>query len=149
MHIRYHECMRVVIDTNIIINTLLSPSRQSASFRLAEMCLQNVIEPQFSNALFNEYEDVSHRQNILDKTKFTEEEIAIILDGIFSVGRWHKVHYLWRPSLKDEGDNHLIDLAVASNAEYLISYNLKDLMSGDLKFAFEVLTPEDFLKHRK
>ncbi len=141
--------MKVVIDTNIIINTFLNPSRKSASFRVIELCLESTIEPQFGNALFNEYEDVSRRQSILSKTKFTQDEIAIILDGLFNIGRWHKVHYLWRPNLKDEGDNHLIDLAVASNAEYLISYNLKDLTSGDLKFAFEVLTPEDFLKHVK
>jgi putative PIN family toxin of toxin-antitoxin system len=141
--------MRVVIDTNIVINTLLSPSRKSASFRVTEMCLQGLIEPQFGNALFSEYEDVSKRQNIVDKTRFTSDEITEVVDGLFSVGRWHKVHFLWRPNLRDEGDNHLIDLAVASNADYLISYNLKDLMSGDLKFDFEVLTPEDFLKAHK
>lgn len=141
--------MRVVIDTNIVINTLLSPSRKSASFRVTEMCLQGLIEPQFGNALFSEYEDVSKRQNIVDKTRFTSDEITDVIDGLFSVGRWHKVHFLWRPNLRDEGDNHLIDLAVASNADYLISYNLKDLMSGDLKFDFEVLTPEVFLKHIK
>lgn len=53
------------------------------------------------------------------------------------------------PNLKDEGDNHLIDLAVASDAEYLILYNLRYLMSGDLKFAFEIVTPEEFLKKRE
>jgi predicted nucleic acid-binding protein len=69
--------MKVVIDTNIIINTLLSPSRKSASFRATEMCLEGSIEPQFGNALFTEYEDVSRRQHILDKTKFTQDEITI------------------------------------------------------------------------
>jgi putative PIN family toxin of toxin-antitoxin system len=141
--------MKVVIDTNIIINMLLSPSRKSASFRVTEMCLAGLIEPRFGNALFSEYEDVSSRVSILEKTRFTKVEVAAILDGMFSIGKWNKVHFLWRPNLKDEGDNHLIDLAVASNAEYLISYNLRDLTSSDLKFAFEVVTPEDFLKYRE
>lgn len=52
-------------------------------------------------------------------------------------------------NFKDEGNNHLIDLAVASDAEYLILYNLRYLMSGDLKFAFEIVTPEEFLKKRE
>ena len=93
----------------------------------------------------------SHRRTkpslIYKKTK--NIRVCQLLDGIFSVGKWNKVHCLWRPNLKDEGDNHLIDLAVASNAEYLISYNLRDLMSGDLKFAFAVVTPEEFLKKRE
>ena len=90
--------MRAVIDTNIIINTLLSPSRKSASFRVIEMCLQGLMEPQFGNALFREYEDVSSRQKILNKTKFTRSEIEEVLNGLFSIGRWHKVHFLWRPN---------------------------------------------------
>ena len=57
-----------------------------------------------------------------------------------------KKNYLWRPNLKDEADNHLIDLAVASNAEFIISRNIKDLDSGDLKFNFKAVTPEKFLE---
>ena len=57
-----------------------------------------------------------------------------------------KKNYLWRPNLKDEADNHLIDLAVASNAEFIISRNIKDLYSGDLKFNFKPVIPEEFLE---
>ena len=86
--------MRVIVDTNILINTILSPSRKSASFRVTEMCLQGLIEPQFGNALFSEYEDVSRRQSILDKTKYTSDEITEVVNGLFSIGRWHKIHFL-------------------------------------------------------
>jgi predicted nucleic acid-binding protein len=51
--------------------------------------------------------------------------------------------------LRDELDNHLVELAVASNAKTIISYNLKDLMSGELRFQWQALTPEQLLRQTK
>jgi predicted nucleic acid-binding protein len=49
-------------------------------------------------------------------------------------------------NLKDEGDNHLIELAVAGNAQVIVSRNMKDLKSGELLFPeISFLTPEEFL----
>ncbi len=42
--------------------------------------------------------------------------------------------------------NHLIDLAVASNAEWIVTQNLKDLNSGELKFNFRAISPNDFME---
>lgn len=141
--------MRIIVDTNILINVLLSPSRKSASFRVIELCLKQKVIPQMGAALFCEYEDVSKRTKIVAKSTYSELEINTLLDGIFSVSKWHKIHFLWRPNLKDEGDNHLIDLAVASNARYIITHNMKDLTSGELRFGFDIVTPENFLKKEK
>lgn len=57
-----------------------------------------------------------------------------------------EIYYLWRPNLKDEGDKHLIELAVASNSKYIITNNKKDFNNPSLSFDFEVLTPQEFLK---
>ncbi|MGQ8366079.1 putative toxin-antitoxin system toxin component, PIN family [Glaciecola sp. 1036] len=141
--------MKVVIDTNIIINVLLSPSRSSASFKVIEMCLTKEIIPQIGAALFSEYLDVSSRDKIFENSSFTKIEINQILDGFFHVCEWTNINYLWRPNLKDESDNHLVDLAVASEAEFIISYNLKDLTSGELKFHWNVITPEQFLQEKR
>lgn len=57
------------------------------------------------------------------------------------------MYCLWRPNLRDEGDNHLIELAVAAGADLIISLNVRDLRSGQLPFArLRVMTPEAFLK---
>ncbi|NYZ69601.1 putative toxin-antitoxin system toxin component, PIN family [Endozoicomonas sp. SM1973] len=138
--------MKVIIDTNILVSVLLSPSRRSASYKVFEMCLKRQLQPQVGCALFNEYEDVLARPHIQERSSYPAEEIEQILDGFLSVCTWSKVHYLWRPNLKDEGDNHLIDLAVASNATHIITKNIKDLNSGDLRFGFRSVTPENFLE---
>ncbi|QOL26943.1 putative toxin-antitoxin system toxin component, PIN family [Thalassotalea sp. LPB0316] len=138
--------MKVIIDTNVLINVLRSSSTRSASYKVLELCLKQELNPQMGAALFAEHEDVAYRDHIIRKSIYDTYEIDQILDGYFSVCDWVKINYLWRPNLKDEGDNHIVDLAVASNAKYVITQNVKDLLSGDLKSSFEVLTPEDFLK---
>lgn len=138
--------MKVVVDTNIIINVLLSPNRNSASFKVFEKCLLRDISPQISAALFSEYLDVSRRPQIIGKSSYTQSEIDTILDGFLSVCEWTRINYIWRPNLRDEADNHLVDLAVASNAMTIISYNLKDLTSGELRFSWQAVTPEQFLR---
>lgn len=140
--------MKIVVDTNIIINVLLSPSKSSASFKIIELCLLGKLTPQISTPLFIEYADVTSREKIITKSSYTKREINQILDGFLHTCEWKKISFLWRPNLKDESDNHLVDLAVASNADVIISYNLRDLTSGELRFHWQSMTPEQFLKER-
>ncbi len=138
--------MKVIIDTNILVNTLLNPSNKSPSFKVIEMCLAKELEPQIGAALFSEYEDILFRPKILAMSKFNVEETNQILDGFINVSTWVKINYLWRPNLTDEGDNHLIDLAVASNTQWIVTQNIKDLNSGDLKFNFQSILPDKFIE---
>ena len=134
------------MDTNILVNVMLSPSRKSASYKIFEMCLTEQLKPQIGCALFNEYEDVLSRPEIQARAKYTIDEMDQILDGFLSVCTWVKVNYLWRPNLKDEGDNHLIDLAVASNTQWIVTQNIKDLNSGELKFSFRSVSPDELIE---
>jgi len=57
------------------------------------------------------------------------------------------IHYIWRPNLKDEGDNFLVELAVAGNAKYIVTNNVKDFSHAQLRFdSFSVITPERAIK---
>jgi predicted nucleic acid-binding protein len=97
--------------------------------------------------LFCEYEDVSKRSAILEQTPLSVEEVNALLCSFFSICRWIPVYYLWRPNLKDEQDNHLIELAVAGNAEYLVTNNIKDFNNTELYFPqLTVLKPDQLLR---
>jgi predicted nucleic acid-binding protein len=50
--------------------------------------------------------------------------------------------------LRDEKDNLFVELALVSNAKYVITNNIKDFTKDvQLKFTdFEVVTPADFVK---
>ena len=63
------------------------------------------------------------------------------------MGSTSRVYFLWRPNLKDESDNHLIELAVAGDADFVVTRNLRDLRGAELHFEpLRILSPEDFLK---
>ncbi len=60
---------------------------------------------------------------------------------------WVRVYYAWRPNLPDEGENHLVELAIAGGAEFIVTRNLRDLQRMELRFPqLKVVSPEDFLK---
>ncbi len=49
--------------------------------------------------------------------------------------------------LSDEGDNHLVELAIAGGAEFIVTLNLRDPQRMELRFPqLKVVSPEDFLK---
>ena len=53
-------------------------------------------------------------------------EISALLASLMSVSQWIYIYYLYRPNLEDEVDNHLIELAVAGNAQIIPTHNIKD-----------------------
>jgi predicted nucleic acid-binding protein len=49
---------------------------------------------------------------------------------------------LWRPNLRDEGDNHIVELAVAGGAGMIVTNNVADFRNAELKFpGIEILRP--------
>ncbi|MCB4762002.1 MAG: PIN domain-containing protein [Sulfurovum sp.] len=74
------------------------------------------------------------------------EEQDILLDAYLSTCSWNEIYYSWQPNLKDGDDNFLVELAVASGARYILTYNLKDFTDTELLFDYTVTTPETFIK---
>ena len=79
---------------------------------------------------------------------FSTVEAEQFLDALFSVAQWIEVYFAWRPNLGDEGDNFLIELAVAGNADCIISKNIKDLKRGELLFPhIKIYSPQEFIAY--
>jgi predicted nucleic acid-binding protein len=85
------------------------------------------------NALFCEYEQVINRDEVL-RSCLSIEEIQTLLASFMSVCKWTRIYYLWRPNLKDEAENHLIELAIAGNAKIIATNNIKDFKQTQLIF---------------
>ena len=70
-----------------------------------------------------------------------------MFEAFLSVCEWIRVYYLWRPNLPDEADNHLIELAIAGGADAIVTNNIRDVRTGELKFPhLRILTPTEFLQ---
>ena len=135
----------VVIDTSVLINALLGPAGPARE--LIRRCLQGHYKPLISNTLFMEYEDVTTRSHIRELCPLTPDELRELLNAYYSVCEWVPIYYLWRPNLPDEGDNFLIELAVAGNAYCVVTNNVRDIKSSELIFpGLHVMTPEQLLR---
>ncbi|MCU7926526.1 MAG: putative toxin-antitoxin system toxin component, PIN family [Candidatus Thiodiazotropha sp. (ex Dulcina madagascariensis)] len=134
-----------VVDTSVIISALIG--RQGPSREVLRKCLQGAFNPLISNALFQESEDVSRRAQILRKCPLSEDEMRDLLHAYYSVCQWVPIYYLWRPNIRNENDNFLIELALAGNASAIVTNNLSDLKSAELKFpGLRILKPEQLLR---
>jgi hypothetical protein len=64
-----------------------------------------------------------------------------------SHGALVEVYYRWRPNLPDEGDNHVLELAVAAGDAPIVTFNRRDFRRGELRFPIVVVqTPYAWLK---
>ncbi len=136
---------KIVIDTSVIISALIG--KKGPSREILRQCLKGHHKPLISNALFLEFEDVSTRSQILKLCPLSSKEINSLLCAFYSVTEWVPIYYLWRPNLLDENDNFLIELAIAGNAEIIVTNNTKDLKAAELSFEnIQILKPEHFLR---
>jgi len=136
--------MKVVIDTSVWISVLIK--KGSGARELLRLVFQDKIAPQMSEPLFREYESVMKRKKIQTHTPLSKEEQYELFNAFLSKCHWNDIYYTWRPNLKDENDNFLVELAVASGARAIITYNLKDFTNAELVFDHTITTPEKFMK---
>jgi len=135
--------INVVIDTNVLISAL--KSKQGASHKLLLLLANDVFIPNISVPLFVEYESVAKRVGLL--SDLNSSEINSILDYFLSKSNIRKIFYLWRPFLKDQKDDLVLEVAVESQSEYIITFNTSDF-SGSEKFGVKIITPYEFMKVR-
>ena len=149
---------RLVVDTNVLVSAVLSEG--GAARAVLRLCLLGEAVPLIGQALFMEYEDVFARtapfarsplpREVARTAPFARsplprEEHDALLDAFLAVCRWTRVSFLWRPNLPDEGDNHLVELAVAGGASAIVTGNERDLTRGELRLGPPVLSPAAYL----
>jgi predicted nucleic acid-binding protein len=100
-----------------------------------------------SLALFAEYRDVMGRDPLFINSPLTREERLEMFYAFMAVCRLTEIYYLWRPNLRDEADNHVIELAVAAGAQAIVTYNCADFLGAELNFPeLSIVMPADLLK---
>lgn len=133
--------MLIVFDTNVIISAL--KSTKGASFRLLSLVRDGVIRPAVSAPLMFEYDDVASRPGLL--THLLPSDIAGFLDWFVSISSQHKIHYLWRPLLRDAKDDMVLEAAVTASADYLVTFNVSDFDRAS-SLGVRVITPPQLLE---
>jgi uncharacterized protein len=137
--------MLIVVDTNVLVSALLGPG--GSSREVLRCCLNGIHTPLMGTALIHEVEDVMARDELMRDCVLSLSERTQLVDAFLKVCRWTRIYYTWRPNLKDESDNHLIDLAVAGGAAVVVTKNLRDLRAAEMKFpGLRIVSPDQFIK---
>ena len=133
--------LRIVIDTNVIIAALRS--RRGASFKLLSLIDAGLFRVNLSVPLFLEYEAVAKREQ--HRFTLNDQDIEDILNYIAAVSDKRDIFFLWRPFLKDPKDDLVLEVAVESASQFIITHNLRDF-AGIEKFNLQAITPQQLLK---
>ncbi|MBM3878727.1 MAG: putative toxin-antitoxin system toxin component, PIN family [Verrucomicrobia bacterium] len=134
----------VVIDTSVFVSALIGAA--GVNRQVLRACLEQRCEPLMGEKLLRELEAVLGRPAGFRACPLTAGERERLLDAFLSVCTWVPIYYLWRPNLPDEGDNHVVELAVAGGAVAIVTQNVPDFRRGELRFPqLSVLTAAEFL----
>jgi putative PIN family toxin of toxin-antitoxin system len=137
--------MEIVQDTNVFVAALRS--QEGASAEVLDRCLSLEDQAVMGANLLAEYEELIQRESLWRGLPVTVKERETLLDDFCAAAIWHPVYFRWRPNLPDADDDHVLELAIASGAEHLVTHNTRDFARGELKFTVpRVVTPARHLK---
>jgi putative PIN family toxin of toxin-antitoxin system len=132
---------RIVIDTNILVSALRS--RNGASFKLLSLIDSRKFDFFVSTPLVFEYEEAL--KNDLAASMLSKSDVDEVLNYMCKMGSHQEISYLWRPQLRDPGDDFILEVAAQSGCDFIVTHNLKDFI-GTEKFGIKAVTPGNFLR---
>lgn len=132
--------IRAVIDTNVLIAALRSSS--GASHQILIAADRGDFQMALSVPLLAEYDDVSSRPEI--GISIPAAAVDTIIRRLAQVAHHQQIYFLWRPILPDPKDDMVLEVAIASGATHIVTFNHKDLHMAS-QFGITVLRPAEFI----
>lgn len=93
--------------------------------------------------LLAEYDDVAARPG--SGITLPASAVDAVIRRIAMVAHRQQIYYLWRPILPDPKDDMVLEVAIASGATHIVTFNRKDLRLAT-RFGITVLPPADFIR---
>ena len=135
--------MLLVLDTDVVVAAMRSPT--GASAEVLRLVRSGRLRMACSVSLFMEYETVCSRAAHLEAANWTQDDLAVFLNAIASWIEPVKIHYLWRPQLRDPADEMVLEAAVNAQAYALLTFNTRHFLPAIKQFNVKLLTPSQFL----
>jgi len=134
--------MLVVLDTNVLVAGLRS--RDGASFRILEAIVDDRVDFALSVPLLLEYEAVLKRDEQLQSSGLGEDDMDTVLNILCVRGKATRLSYLWRPQLKDEQDEMVLETAVNASADAIVTFNATDFLPAADRFGVKIISPSEY-----
>ncbi|MBI4902621.1 MAG: putative toxin-antitoxin system toxin component, PIN family [Acidobacteria bacterium] len=139
--------MRVVLDTDVIVAAMPSPSGASAA--ILDLLEQGIGTMVLTTALAMEYESICQQAEHRLASGFSSRRADVFVNTLIALSEPVTVHYLWRPALKDPGDEMVLEAAINGRADALVTFNHRHYGDAPSRFGIELLLPRDALKRMK
>jgi putative PIN family toxin of toxin-antitoxin system len=137
--------MRYVLDTDVVTAGMRSPT--GASAELLRLARHRAVTLLASVPLFLEYEatclDPEHRR----AAGLTARQVRHFLDALAVFVEPVVTHYLWRPQLRDPGDEMVLEVAVNGQADALVTFNRRDFGLAPARFGIKLWLPSEALRN--
>lgn len=132
------------MDTDTIVAAMRSPTGASAGLlRMAH--LGHIILPATA-PLCLEYDDVCSRPQHLAAADFGGVDLRTFLDALIDLVEPVDVWFLWRPQLRDPGDELVLEAAVNGRASAIVTFNRRDFRPAASRFGIDILLPADAIR---
>lgn len=136
---------KLILDTNVLVSAFTSGD--GASREVLRRLLAKQATALISVALYSEYRDVLGRSDFLNRCPLSPVEVDELFFAFLACTEPVELYFSWRPNLRDEGDNHVYELAVAALDAPLLTHNQRDFMQPQLKFpSLKIMTPAQWLQ---
>jgi predicted nucleic acid-binding protein len=96
--------------------------------------------------LIIEYEAALTRPQHLIAIGLAAAEVNAVLDAVAKIAIPVVLRFLWRPRLKDPGDEMVLETAVNGDADWLVTFNTRHLADAAADFGIRVLRPAEAWK---
>ena len=136
--------MRLVLDTNVVVAALRSPTGASAA--LLNRALSGDFTMLISVALVLEYEATCGQSAQRAASGLSGDEVRTVITAVCRVGEHVDVWFLWRPLLRDPADEMVLEAAINGRADALVTFNRRDFGDEPRRFGVALLSPQEVLK---
>src|SRR5205809_979636 len=120
-----------------------SPSGASAAILSAARLDRTTILASVPLAV--EYEAICRGPEHQMAAGLSGSEVDIFVNAVIAMAEPVKTHFLWRPQLRDPGDEMVLEAAVNGRADALVTFNRRDFGTAPSRFGVAVLLPREVI----
>lgn len=139
--------VKLVLDTDVVVAAMRSPSGASAA--ILRDARQGGVTLLASVALALEYEAVCREVEHSLASGLSDREVEAFVTAVIALAEPVMPHFLWRPQLRDPGDEMVLEAAINGQADALVTFNLRDFGTVPSQFGIDVLLPREAIRRIK
>jgi putative PIN family toxin of toxin-antitoxin system len=133
-----------VIDTNVVVSAMRSPQGASAALLIAARRDRIVLLANVALAL--DYEATCHLAEHRLASGLDLDQVGIFVDTVIAMCEPVESHFIWRPQLRDPGDELVLEAAVNGHADAIVTFNRRHFGVVPRRFGIELLMPAEALR---